>query len=509
MGKQSFLKGAFILVFASFIVKILGFLYHVTIIRIIGTEGIGIFNMIYPLYTTALVLTTAGLPLAISKYVAEETACDDNYSAEILLGKALAILLIFSLVVSLFLIVFAPKFLQYLYADPRVTPCFLILVPSLLLVAISSAIRSYFQGLQNMRPTAFSQLLEQIIRFISGISLVYFLYPYGLTLSAAGLALAILLSEIGGFIYIRNLFIKTSQTKKFVVFPTCKDLKKLLAFGLPITITRIVITLTTVAEASLIPHQLITAGKSLSEATAFYGELSGVALTLIFLPSTLSFSLSTTLVPAVSEAQSKKQSKLLKQRTTDALGVTILAGIPSAIILFLYGPTLAQILFKAHQASFLIQILSTGSIFLYISQTASGILQGIGNVKLNFATTLLGGLMRLAGIYFWGSDPQLGIFCIGISFVVGFVVSALLKIIIIKVKTGFSLEKTFYLRLFFASILLISLLYLTASMVQGSILFLLGNIFFALACFFFFMVLTGDKYSRLIFQQLLQLIKRT
>lgn len=508
MGKQSFLKGAFILIFASVIVKIIGFLYHVAIIRIIGTEGIGIFNMIYPLFTTALVLTTAGLPLAISKYVAEETAFNNTSSAETLLGQALSILLIFSILISLVLILFSPQLLQHIYADPRVIPCFLILVPSLSLVAVSSAIKSYFQGLQNMRPTACSQLIQQIIRFITGIALVYFLYPYGLTMSAAGLSLAILLSELGGFIYVRNLYLKKSRVKKFVAFPTYKDFKKLLSFGLPITITRIIITLTTAAEASLIPHQLITAGKTLSEATSFYGELSGVALTLILLPSTLSFSLSTTLVPAVSEAQSRKQSSLLKHRTTDALGITILAGLPSSIILFFYGPALAEILFKAHQASFLIQILSIGSVFLYISQTASGILQGIGNVKLNFATTLIGGLVRLTGIYFLGSNSHSGVYYIGISFIVSFFISAFLKILIIKLKTGFSLEKSFYLRLASASIVLTAFLYFTESIIQYDILLLCSNLLISVTFFFLFMVLTGDKYSKQIFYQLLNLVKR-
>lgn len=502
MSKQSYLKGALILVLSSTLVKALGFLYQIFAVRLIGTEGIGVFNMIYPLYITALILTTSGLPLAVSKFVAEETATGGRSSAEKIMGMAMSILVVLATTVSFLLILVSPALIRFLYADPRVIPSFLILIPTLLLIALSSVLKSYFQGLQDMRPTAYTQLLEQSIRFISGLTLVYMLYPYGLVWSAVGLALGVLISEMGGFIYLTNLYKKASPTGIFLAKPTFNMISRFFSFGIPITITRLVITLLSAFEASLIPRQLLKAGRNLSEAAAFYGELTGVAFTLLSIPSTLSFSLATTLVPAIADAQSRKQPGILSQRTADALGITLIAGIPSAIILYHWGADLAGLLFKAKTAGVLLKTLSLGSVFLYLAQTTSGILQGTGYVKISFATSFTAGIIRLAGIYFWGSSPESGISGISASYAISYIIVAGLNLIFIKIKTGFSLELLFYLRLAAVGLILTKLLEFTKCYAQTSIPALISLTLLNVLFFFSLLLLTGDKYSRLILKQL-------
>lgn len=502
MTKQSYLRGALILVLASVIVKGMGFLYQMMVVRLIGTEGIGVFNMIYPLYITAMILTTAGLPLAVSKFVAEEAVSGGRACAEKILGMAVAILLVLSLLGSFLLILASPALIRFLYADPRVIPAFLILLPTLLMIGLSSALRSYFQGLQDMRPTANTQLIEQSIRFCSGLTLVYFLYPYGLVWSAVGLAVGVLLSEIGGLVYLVKLYKKVSLTGKFLTRPTIAMTSRFFSFGIPIAVTRIILTIVSAIEASLIPRQLLKAGKTLSEAASFYGELTGVAFTLLSIPSTLSFSLATTLVPAISEALSKKNRNALSQRTADALGITLIAGIPSAIILYNWGPDMASLLFNASNAGILIKTLSLGSVFLYLAQTSSGILQGTGNVKISFATSFTGGVIRLAGIYFLGASPGSGVVAISASYAVSYTIVASLNLLFIKIKTGFSLEGLLYLRLAAAGFALVKLLEFTKPLAQTGIPALVLLTMLNVLLFFLILLITGDKYSRLIIKQL-------
>lgn len=507
MAKQSFLKGAFILLIGNILVKTLGFVYQILIVRLISPEGIGIFNMIYPLFITALVLTTMGLPLAISKLVAEEIAVGRSSHAEKILGSALSILLIFSTLVSLIIIFFAPSIIRTFYADPRVLPPFLFLLPALLLVAISSAIKSFFQGLQDMRPTAFSQFFEQTIRISSGIFLIYFLHPYGLTWAATGLSLAVLISELGGFIYLVKLY-KSSFSSPLFHRPSLSIVKRLFAFGIPVTITRIISSSVLAIESSLIPYQLRQAGFSLSRSTAFYGELSGIAFTILTIPSTLTFSLATTLVPAISEAQSKKQKELLCQRTSEAIGITIIAGIPCGLILFFWGPLVTTLIFNVTQAGELLRILSLGSIFLYLLQTSAGILQGLGYVKTIFFTTLIGGLIKLTGIYLFGSHPLFGSTHIALSYILSFVVVSLLNLSIIKYNIGLTLQKGFFFRVFTAALLLCySLTYCYHLVAQHIFLLIFMSI---MLMFFFFVILflTGDKYIRLVLQHILIKIKK-
>lgn len=507
MAKQSFLKGALILLLASIIVKAMGFLYQILIIRMISPEGIGIFNMIFPLYITALVLTTAGLPLAVSKFVAEEMATGKYVHAQKIFGTAITLLFIFSTVITFLFILSAPQLIKSLYADPRVLPAFLFLLPTLLLVAISSVIKGFFQGLQDMRPTALSQLIEQVIRISSGFLLIYFLHPYGLTWAAVGLSLAVFLSELGGLIYLVTLYKKNISPQLFHK-PSLAILKRLFSFGIPITITRLVSSAVAAIESSLIPHQLRKANFTLSQTTSFYGELSGIAFTILAIPSTLTFSLATTLVPAISEAQSKKQAQLLCQRTSEAIGITIIAGVPCGLILFFWGPLITKLLFNVTQAGELLRILALGSIFLYLLQTTAGILQGLGYVKTNFLTTLVGGIIKLSGIYLGGAHPFFGPSRIALSYVASYLAVSLLNLAIIKRKTGLILQEGFLRRIFLASLLLCFSLTSCYNLVSQNLLLLILLTLLLALLFLATLFFTGDKYSQLILTHLFAKIKK-
>jgi len=507
MVKQSYLKGAFILLLANIMVKSMGFVYQILVVRMISPEGIGIFNMIFPLYITALVLTTAGLPLAVSKFVAEEMALNKKESAAKIFGTAITLLFIFSTIITLFFIIIAPTLIKTLYTDPRILPAFLFLLPALLFVSLSSVIKGFFQGLQDMRPTAITQLIEQTIRISSGILLIFLLRPYGLIWTAAGLSLAVFFSELAGLIYLVTLY-KNKISRHIFKRPSLAIIKRLLTFSIPISITRITSSIVSTIEASLIPNQLKKAGYTLSQATSFYGELSGVAFTILSIPSTLTYSLATTLVPAISEAQSKNQQQLLCQRTSDAIGITLIAGIPCGLILFFWGPIITKLLFNVTQAGEILRLLAIGSIFLYLLQTSSGILQGLGYVKTNFLTTSIGGLIRITGIYFGGSHAILGPSRIAISYVTAYLVVSLLNLSIIEKKTGLSLQKGFFPRLLLASLLLFTALICFQNIVEHNILLLI-LITFALAFLFLItLFVTGDKYSYLVITHLCEKIKK-
>lgn len=502
MVRQSFLKGAFILAFASLFIRVMGFIYQIIIVRLIGTEGIGIFNMVYPLYITALVIVTGGLPIALSKFVSEKTRLSGFRSSQHLLGSTITMLLFTSTLGACILLFFSPHIIRFLYVDIRVIPSFLLLVPTLLFCALSSAIKSFFQGMQDMRPTARAQLIEQFIRCIFGVFLVYLLFPFGLTWSAVGLSAAILLSEVGGFTYLWQFLRKKSVSDKFLTLPTPAEIIKLFSFGIPVTVTRLVSTILSAAEASIIPRQLIKAGLTLSQSASFYGELTGVAFTLLTVPSTLTFSLSTSILPVISEAQSKKDRKGLRQRTTEAINITLLAGVPCTLILYYWGAIITKILFKSEVGGQLLQLLSVGSIFLYLAQTTTGILQGIGYVKAIFFTTAISGLFRLSGIYFFGDQPGNYIAPIALSYVISFFVTALLNLYFIKRSNGIYFEPFFYGRLAFSGLMLVCLLKFTADVIQGNVFILLALVIINTAAYFLALFLTGDKYSRYIIKQL-------
>ena len=193
---------------SSTIVRILGFIYQILIIRIIGTETIGLYNMVHPVFIMALVIATAGLPLAVSKLVSRQMAYHNIKASLKILRIAIILLLISGITITLVLLFIAPYILNSLYKDPRIDLILYAMLPCITISAISSAL-GVFQGLQEMTPTAITQCLEQITRIVFGIILAIKLQSYGIQAVAVGLAISMLLGELVGLFLSLLYFRKT------------------------------------------------------------------------------------------------------------------------------------------------------------------------------------------------------------------------------------------------------------------------------------------------------------
>lgn len=447
MAKKSFMQGALILFLAGMFVKIIGFLFQVLIIRIIGTEAVGIFNMIFPLYITVLVLSTAGLPLAISKMVANQVAKNNYQSALRIFKIALYLLIMLSILFTLLLILVTPLILKYFYNDPRVKWCFYAMFPGIIIVSICSAFRGFFQGLQEMFPPAVTQCIEQLIRISIGLYLIIKLQYYGIKIIAVGLSVSMILGEFVGLIIIYTLYrlkrqeIKTNYMINNLnpVLSLKQIIYELFAFGLPTTLTRLIASLVLTLEASLIPATLLKAGFTMNQAAGIYGQFSGVALTVLTIPTVLTFSLATSLVPAISEAEAQGKSTSLKFRSTEALRLTYIFGLPVTVALILKASGISTLLFNLPEAGITIRYLAFGAIFLYLAQTSNGILQGLGLVKTIFFNTIAGAIIKITGIIYLVSIPELNINGAAITFVFSFMVVCILNLHAIYTTTGFSL----------------------------------------------------------------------
>ena len=192
MANNRLVYGAIILFAANLINRVLGFIYQYLIMHFIGSEAYGLFHMVFPVYMTALVLSTAGIPLAISKMVAEKISLNRYREAQRIFRTAFATLFVSGLVVSVVLFSNTSHIVSQFFADQRVFIVFQICIPAIFVVSISSAFRGYFQGLQNMMPSALSQIIEQITRVTIGFSLSLKLLSQGAEWAAAGLAVGML-----------------------------------------------------------------------------------------------------------------------------------------------------------------------------------------------------------------------------------------------------------------------------------------------------------------------------
>ncbi|MDD2234568.1 MAG: stage V sporulation protein B [Desulfitobacteriaceae bacterium] len=442
MPKRTFVYGASILLGANLINRILGFIYQYLIMTHIGGEAYGLFTMVFPIYMMALVLTTAGIPLAVSKMVSEEISLGHYHQAKTIFHISLIILIISGITVSIGLYTLAPRLIDRIFPDPRVLNVFRVCTPAIIVVSIASAFRGYFQGMQNMAPTAVSQICEQIVRVFVGFSVAASFLAKGVEWAAVGLALGMFAGESVGLIVI---VIQYFFTKKAIPaegrlsMQPVQTLIKIWHLAIPVTLGRLLATGLSSLEAVLIPLRLQAAGYSAGQAVTLFGQLGGSAFTLLTFPSVFTFALSTSLVPAIAEATAQQHYQVVRSRSFEAIRLTILLGIPCLIVLFYFAYPLTAF-FKSSKIAPVLRILAIGGIFTYLQQTTTGILQGLGKVQLPVINSIIAAFFRIPVMYILTGLPQWNIAGSAWSYVLGYVVMAVLNLAAIMHHTGLPLD---------------------------------------------------------------------
>ncbi len=444
---SSFIKGAFILSAAGIVAKIMGFSYRIIISRILGDEGIGLYQMAYPIYTTLLVVSRSGIPIALAKLISDRIAKDQPKAAFKIFTVGRKLSFFVGLFFSVLMAILARPLVNLLNWDPRALYAVLALSPAIFFVSIMATYRGFFQGLQNMVPTAYSQILEQFVRMITMIGLVYFLIKYGLGYAAAGATFGAVTGSIAGLLLLVKIyrdkkedifvFIKSGGIETIDTFRIVKDIAYL---GIPITLGALVQPLMNLVDAAIVPNRLQIAGFSIEVASQLYGRLAGMALVLVNFPTIITVALAASLVPSISEAFALNKNELIKRRTETALRLTILIGLPSAAGLFILAEPLTSAVFNNSLAAVPLRIVSWGVLFIAIQQSTSGIIQGIGKTKIPARNLFIGALVNAVINYYLTALPVFGIKGASFGTVVGFAVAAILNLFSLKHYTDFQIK---------------------------------------------------------------------
>ncbi|MDR3269989.1 MAG: polysaccharide biosynthesis protein [Peptococcaceae bacterium] len=440
MTNRTFVYGAIILLCANLFNRFMGFGYQYLIMTYLGGEVYGLFSMVFPVYMMALVLTTAGIPLAVAKLVSEEISLGRPQQALAILRISVTLLFTLGALVSVLLYFIAPFFAARLFADIRVLKVFQICTPAIFIVSLASAFRGYFQGWQNMLPTALSQVAEQIVRIAAGFSTAMYYFPKGTDWAAAGLAIGMLSGEVIGLLIIGLQFLFSKKTRAPATtlaapLSARQILGKLWRLSTPITAGRLLSSGFSALDALIIPQRLRAAGYTFQQAATLYGQLGGTAFTLLAFPSVFTFALATSLLPAISDAAAHQRIRQVRALSTEALRLTILLGTPCLIIIFYFADPLSAV-FKSANIAPVLRILAIGSIFTYLQQTTNGILQGLGKMHLPVIHSLISSALRLPLLIYLTGNPLYGLTGCAIAYVVGFVTTAILNLAAISRLTG-------------------------------------------------------------------------
>lgn len=421
-------------------------------VQYLGDEGVGLYAMIYPIYVTLILLSTAGFPVAVSKLVSEKNALGNTHGINRIFWLALAFVLGSSVIFALLLSFSAKWIAVTLLADIRTYRLLLAVAPALIFVSIASVIRSYFQGLKNMVPTAISQTFEQMVRIGATFLLIMFFVERGLEYGAAGAALGITCGELGGMLILVVLFLRhriasssdllgpNSLNEPVNSYSRGQAIRDLFNLAVPITVGRLVISLMYTMDAMLIPSGLQQAGLPIAEATSLFGQLSGIALQVIFLPTIISSSLTTSLVPAIADALALKNYQLIRAKYHEVLRITFYIGIPASLFFIFRGNEICLLLFNFADAGPLLAILGVGAVCTYFSHVAAGVLNGLGKPHLSVKNIIIGSAFKLGGLLSLVPHPLFGIKGAAISICAGWIVASVADFISIGRLIGFGMD---------------------------------------------------------------------
>jgi len=396
MSRKNIIKGTILLALAGILAKFLGFFFRIPLIYLIGEEGIGIYQITYPLYTFLLAMSS-GIPIAISKMISERLAIRKNKEATLIFKSALFIMVLFGAVSSFILIFFAKNFIKIFNWSFRVYYSILAISLAPFFTCILSVFRGYFQGIQNMFPVGLSQIVEQLTRVFFGVGLAYILLPYGIEFAASGASLGATVGGLIGVLFLLFYFRKNKinyfkdENSKGTFALTLEIIKT----GLPISLAQTIGSIMALIDSALVVGLLKSSGYDDSMATALYGQLTGKAFVLINVPLTLSMAIAQSTVPAVAESHALKSNFKLKNNINMAYKMAMMLALPSCAGLYVLARPILGLIFHTDSGWEVLQILSVAAFFIILAQTSTSVLNGIGKTYLPFFVILLGSLVKI------------------------------------------------------------------------------------------------------------------
>ncbi len=449
MSKDTFLKGALILTVAGIIVKVIGSVNRILLSRLLGGEGIGLYQMAYPIYLLALSVSSAGIPVAISIIVAEKIARSDYRGANRVFHISLVVLAITGVLFT-FLLYYGAGWLidNQFVRDARAYYAIAALSPAIFFVTVLSSYRGYFQGLQMMTPTAVSQIFEQLFRVVTMILLAYMLLPYGLEYAAAGASFGAGPGAVAGLLVLLYFYWKQRRVRKyqFENQPAIKQesvtsiITRIVKLALPVSLANIMLPVVSSIDLLIVPARLEVAGYTIEQATELFGYLTGMAVALINLPTILTASLAASLVPAVSEAFTLRDKGRIYQRTAIAMRISNLITIPAFAGMCLLATPISQMLYGTPNAGTSIAILSVGIVLLGIHQVTTGVLQGLGYTAIPLINMVISAIFKVVLSWYLTAIPSLGIKGAAWATNVDFGLAAILNMYFVYRYVGFSID---------------------------------------------------------------------
>lgn len=371
--KENIVKGAAVIALGGFIAKIVGALYRIPLTNLIGGEGIGLYQLVYPFYCLLLTVSATGIPSSIAKLTAERI--ERGESPRPLFSLAMKLFLIVGGASAVLMGALAPL-LSWAQGEKALWGGYVALAPSVFLVSAISVLRGYFQGKNNMFPTAISEVVEQIVKVGLGVLFAY-LFRGDLYFAVAMLLLAVTASESAALLFLWLRFLKEPpRLGNLGEKPTAKNV---LSLSIPVTLSAGLLPLSGLIDSVLVVRLLKAYEQN---AVALFGLFSGGAVTIINLPVSVCYGVAVASVPAIARAKANGQGT--RKKLLYVTGLTLLLSLPCAVGLFLFAEPAVKIVFRSLRAdelqtlTSLVKAFSVSAVTLSLTQTLAACLTALG-----------------------------------------------------------------------------------------------------------------------------------
>lgn len=433
------MSGVVILMFSNMLVKLMGLFFKIPLHSYLGDLGMGYFNVAYNIFVTLYMISTAGLPIAISIMVSGSRTLGRKKEVRRIFTTALLLFVALGVAGTLIMVLGA-KPLATLMGSRDSYYCIITIAPTLFFICVSSAIRGYFQGHQNMTPTAVSEVIEAIGKFAIGIVLCKYAISCGYSIEiAAAYAIAGICIGVGtGMVFLISAKLFHKQNYGYLIIEESNEcmpqkaiFRKLVLTAVPITISAVALNLTGIIDSVTIINcmKLYT---STPMAEAAYGNYSTLVVTLTHLPSALIVPIASALTPALASTRAEKNTEKSMKAMNASLKFAAIISIPCAIGMSILSKPILAMLFRkkaesVNSAAPLLSILSISVFFTAMLTITNSILQSHRLERKPIISMLCGAAVKLVINFILISIPQVGVYGAPIGTVISYFVMAVLN----------------------------------------------------------------------------------
>ncbi|MEG2353173.1 MAG: polysaccharide biosynthesis protein [Clostridium sp.] len=433
MKKQTLIKGTLILGLASVLAKFLGLFFRIPLQMLIGDEGMGYYQMSYPLYIT-FAAVASGIPTAISKIISEMGSKNNSGGIRYVFKATLQVMIPFALIFSGVMIIFGKQIISLLRWDMKSYYAFIAISIAPILVVIMGTFRGFFQGMQNMNPTAISQVIEQVGRVVFGVGLAYLAIGNGIEYAAGGAALGAVVGGVICIVYLFFTYVKVAKTiPKRAVNNKGSIIKKIICTAIPFSLGAAIGTIMSLVDSILVPRQLLGAGFSSQNAAILYGRLTGKAGTISNVPLSLSMALCASLVPIIAEAYYRRDGREISNKVHSAMKLSAAIALPSAMGIFCLAFPIVNLIFAGDYGGYdLLKYVSLSIPFIILCQTTTAILQAMNNFYKPVKNLAVGCIVKVILTYILVSIPGVNIYGAVLGSICGYVITCMLNFSVLK-----------------------------------------------------------------------------